>query len=102
MTTPTSPASSVVDAPTTPTADVLLDVSGLSKSFRGLHALTDYELRLPAGTIHGVIGPAGAGKTTLFHLLSGFLRPSAGSIRLDGRDITGSPAYRVSRLGMAR
>src|SRR6267154_1363936 len=82
--------------------DPLLDVRGLSKSFRGLHALTEYGLRLPAGTIHGVIGPNGAGKTTLFHILSGFLRPTAGSIRFDGRDITGSPAYRVARIGIAR
>jgi branched-chain amino acid transport system ATP-binding protein len=83
-------------------SDAVLRVDGLSKSFRGLHALTDYEVRLNAGTIHGVIGPNGAGKTTLFHLLSGFLRPSAGSIHLNGQDITGAPAYRVSRLGMAR
>jgi branched-chain amino acid transport system ATP-binding protein len=82
--------------------DALLEVRGLSKAFRGLQALTDYDLRLPAGTIHGVIGPNGAGKTTLFHVLSGFLRPSAGTIRFDGRDITGSPAYRVARLGIAR
>src|SRR3954451_43840 len=102
MTTPSGPSSSVSETLTSPSPDVLLDVRGLSKSFRGLHALTDYALRLPAGRIHGVIGPNGAGKTTLFHLLSGFLRPSAGSIRLDGQDITGSPAYRVSRLGMAR
>ncbi|HEV7810629.1 MAG TPA: ABC transporter ATP-binding protein [Candidatus Limnocylindrales bacterium] len=83
-------------------ADALLDVRGVSKAFRGLKALTDYELRLDAGTIHGVIGPNGAGKTTLFHVLSGFLRPTAGTIRFDGRDITGFPAYRVARLGMAR
>jgi branched-chain amino acid transport system ATP-binding protein len=82
--------------------DALLEVRGLSKSFRGLQALTDFDLRLPAGTIHGVIGPNGAGKTTLFHVLSGFLQPSAGTIRFDGRDITGSPAYRVARLGIAR
>ena len=88
-------------APRSP-AGPLLDVRGLSKSFRGLQALTDYELRLSAGTIHGVIGPNGAGKTTLFHLLSGFLRPSVGTIRFDGRDITGSPAYHVARLGIAR
>jgi branched-chain amino acid transport system ATP-binding protein len=92
-----SPVPSPAGAP-----DALLEVRGLSKSFRGLHALTDYDLRLPAGTIHGVIGPNGAGKTTLFHVLSGFLRPTAGTIRFDGRDITGSPAYRVARLGIAR
>ena len=80
----------------------LLHVRGLSKSFRGLKALEDYALDLPAGTIHGVIGPNGAGKTTLFHLLSGLLRPTAGSVRFDGRDITGAPAYRVARLGMGR
>ena len=76
----------------------LLEVRGLSKSFRGLQALSDYELHLPTGSIHGVIGPNGAGKTTLFHLLSGFLRPSAGRIAFDGRDITGSPAYAYKNL----
>ncbi len=111
MTSPGHQAPSTADPPApvptgalvpTGASDVLLEVRGLSKSFRGLHALSDFDLRLPAGTIHGVIGPNGAGKTTLFHVLSGFLRPSAGSIRFDGRDITGSPAYRVARLGMAR
>jgi branched-chain amino acid transport system ATP-binding protein len=87
-----------------PVADAtpLLEVRGLSKSFRGLQALVDYELRLPPLTIHGVIGPNGAGKTTLFHLLSGLLRPSSGSIAFEGRDITGSAAFRVSRMGIGR
>ena len=80
----------------------LLEVRGLSKSFRGLRALEDYSLDLRPLTIHGVIGPNGAGKTTLFHVLSGFLRPSSGTVRLDGVDVTGLPAYRVARLGMAR
>jgi len=80
----------------------ILEVHGLSRSFRGLQALNEYELRLPAGTIHGVIGPNGAGKTTLFHVLSGFLRPSAGSIRFEGREIAGWPAYRVARMGIVR
>jgi len=86
------------DAAATP----LLEVRGLSKSFRGLQALVNYELRLPPLTIHGVIGPNGAGKTTLFHLLSGFLRPSSGTISFEGRDITGSAAFRVSRMGIGR
>ena len=80
----------------------VLEVRNLSKSFRGLQALRDYDLQLAAGTIHGVIGPNGAGKTTLFHLLSGLLRPTAGAIAFEGRDITGSPAYRVARMGIAR
>jgi branched-chain amino acid transport system ATP-binding protein len=86
------------DADPTP----LLHAHGLSKSFRGLQALVDYELRLAPLTIHGVIGPNGAGKTTLFHLLSGFLRPSSGTIAFDGRDITGSSAFKVSRMGIGR
>jgi branched-chain amino acid transport system ATP-binding protein len=105
MTTPSQQDPSSADSPaaSAPAApEALLEVRGLSKSFRGLQALRDYDLRLPAGTIHGVIGPNGAGKTTLFHVLSGFLRPSAGTIRFDGHDITGSAAYRVARLGMAR
>ena len=89
--------------PPAPTGEAaLLDVRGLSRSFRGLKALSDYDLALPDRTIHGVIGPNGAGKTTLFHVLSGFLRPSAGVIRFDGTDITGRPAYAVARLGIVR
>jgi branched-chain amino acid transport system ATP-binding protein len=80
----------------------LLDVRGLSRSFRGLEALTDYDLQLPAGSIHGVIGPNGAGKTTLFNVLSGFLPPTRGSIAFQGTEITGAPAWKVSRLGIAR
>ena len=80
----------------------LLDVRGLSRSFRGLEALTDYDLQLPAGSIHGVIGPNGAGKTTLFNVLSGFLPPTRGSITFQGTDITRAPAWKVSRLGIAR
>jgi len=83
-------------------AEYLLEVDDLSKSFAGVHALEDYSLRLEPMTIHGVIGPNGAGKTTLFNLLTGFLAPTAGTIRFQGRDITRQPAYRVARLGMAR
>ncbi|TMC64679.1 MAG: ATP-binding cassette domain-containing protein, partial [Chloroflexi bacterium] len=85
-----------------PSEPALLRVRGLSKSFRGLRALEAYALDLRATSIHGVIGPNGAGKTTLFHLLSGFLRPTAGSVTFDGLDITGSPAWKVARLGIGR
>src|SRR5438045_4598223 len=62
----------------------LLRVRGLSKSFRGLRALEAYDLDLRATSIHGVIGPNGAGKTTLFHMLSGLLRPTSGTVTFDG------------------
>jgi branched-chain amino acid transport system ATP-binding protein len=81
---------------------LLLEAHGLSKSFRGLQALVDYDLQIAPLTIHGVIGPNGAGKTTLFHLLSGFLRPTSGTIAFEGRDITGSAAFKVSRMGIGR
>jgi branched-chain amino acid transport system ATP-binding protein len=83
-------------------AQPLLEAHGLSKSFRGLRALDDYELSLAPGSIHGVIGPNGAGKTTLFHLLSGFLHPTSGTIAFDGRDVTNWAAYKVSRIGIGR
>jgi len=83
-------------------ADAILRVRGLSKTFRGLTALTEYDLHLPAGRIHGVIGPNGAGKTTLFHVLSGFLRPTTGSIAFEDQEIAGWPSYKVARLGIAR
>ena len=80
----------------------LLQVQGLSRSFRGVQALDDYQLRLNPLIIHGVIGPNGAGKTTLFNLLTGFLKPTAGTIHFLGREITGAPAHRIARLGIAR
>jgi branched-chain amino acid transport system ATP-binding protein len=80
----------------------ILEAQGLSKSFRGLRALEDYQVRLAPGSIHGVIGPNGAGKTTLFHLLSGFLPPTSGTIRFESRDVTGQPAFRISRMGVGR
>jgi branched-chain amino acid transport system ATP-binding protein len=82
--------------------EYLLEVEDLSKTFAGVQALDSYALRLAPLMIHGVIGPNGAGKTTLFNLLTGFLKPTSGIIRLRGRDITGLPAARVARLGMAR
>jgi len=66
------------------TASVLLEVSGLSKTFRGLRAVDGYSVRLQSGEILGIIGPNGAGKSTLFNLLTGHLRPTAGRILFRG------------------
>ena len=80
----------------------LLRVSGLQKRFGGVLAVDDINLDLAEGEVHAVIGPNGAGKTTLIHLLSGALRPSAGTIALDGHDITGLAMHKRVRLGVAR
>lgn len=80
----------------------VLRVSGLQKRFGGVVAVDGVSLDLAAGELHAVIGPNGAGKTTLIHLLSGALAPTAGTILLDGRDVTSLAMHRRVRLGLAR
>ena len=80
----------------------MLEVSGLARSFGGLRAVDGVSLSLPEGGITALIGPNGAGKTTLFAMLAGFVRPSAGVVRFDGRDVTGWRPDRVARLGLVR
>jgi branched-chain amino acid transport system ATP-binding protein len=79
-----------------------LEVQGLSKSFGGLRATDGLDLSVEPGELHAVIGPNGAGKTTLIAQLAGELRPDAGRIRFEGRDITRLAAHRRSSLGLAR
>jgi branched-chain amino acid transport system ATP-binding protein len=83
-------------------SDVVLETEGLTKEFRGFIAVKDVALRVRRGTIHALIGPNGAGKTTVFNLLTKFLEPTAGTIRFEGRDITGMKPADVARLGMVR
>ena len=83
-------------------AGAVIETTGLSKSFRGFTAVDGVDLTVLEGDVHALVGPNGAGKTTLFNLLTGFLKPSAGQIRLSGRDITGSSPERIARLGVAR
>ena len=80
----------------------LLETRGLSKYFGGLAAVNGVDLTVDEGEIVGLIGPNGAGKTTCFNLLSGFLPPTAGTIRFDGKDITGLRSHRIVRLGLVR
>jgi branched-chain amino acid transport system ATP-binding protein len=82
--------------------DALLETRGLSKQFGGLAAVNDVSLAFEAGRVHAVIGPNGAGKTTFLNLLSGEMRPSAGSVWFKGRAITGLTPDRVARLGIGR
>jgi branched-chain amino acid transport system ATP-binding protein len=80
----------------------MLEVRGLRKSFDGFLAVNDASLSVAKGQIAAIIGPNGAGKTTLFNLITGHLRPDAGAVVLEGRDITGLPPHDVCRLGMGR
>jgi len=80
----------------------LLETRALSKHFDGLAAVNRVDLTVEEGEIVGLIGPNGAGKTTCFNLLSGFLRPTAGTIRFDGEDITGLRSHRIVRRGLVR
>ena len=79
-----------------------LRVTGLHKAFGPTKIIKGVELDVASGERHAVIGPNGAGKSTLFHLVTGRLRPDAGQVLLDGRDITGLPAHQVFNLGLAR
>lgn len=80
----------------------MLEISGLHKSFGGFRAVTNVSLTVETRQIAAVIGPNGAGKSTLFNLITGHLRPDSGTVRLDGRDITGAAPHRICRMGIGR
>ena len=80
----------------------LLEVRGISKSFRGLRAVTDASFEVPQGTIRALIGPNGAGKTTCFNVIAGVFAPDAGAITFDGRPIHGLRPDQVCRAGIGR
>jgi branched-chain amino acid transport system ATP-binding protein len=81
---------------------VRLAARGLRKAFGSLVVTDDVSLEARGGEALGIIGPNGAGKTTLFHLLGGSLAPDAGSVRLDGVDVSREPPQRRCRRGLAR
>ena len=80
----------------------MLDVQGLSKSFRGLRAVADVSFSVREKGIVALIGPNGAGKTTCFNLIAGAMQPDSGSVRLAGADITGLRADKVCDVGIGR
>lgn len=80
----------------------LLETRDLSKTFGGLKAVQQVNLRVEANRIVSVIGPNGAGKTTFFNCLSGIYRATSGAILLDGENITGRSPHQICRRGMAR
>jgi len=83
-------------------AEPLLSTERVSRRFGGLLAVNEVTLSADKGRITALIGPNGAGKTTLFAMISGFLKPSDGTVRYDGRNVTGEPPHRLARRGIAR
>ena len=80
----------------------LLEVEGLTRHFGGVRAVGNLSFTVGEGEIVGLIGPNGAGKTTVFNLITGFVRPSAGQIRLDGASVVGLRPHAVTKRGIAR
>ena len=80
----------------------MLEARDVRKAFDGFQAVGGVSLKVDAGTIAAIIGPNGAGKTTCFNLITGHLQPDAGTVVLEGRDITGLAPHDVCRLGMGR
>jgi branched-chain amino acid transport system ATP-binding protein len=81
---------------------IVLEARGLVRAFGGVHAVDGLDLDLREGTITGLIGPNGAGKSTAFNLITGVIRAQAGTVRLNGEDISRLPSYRRARKGMIR
>src|SRR5438067_13406296 len=80
----------------------LLEVRGLSKSFRGLRAVNNASFEIPEGDINGLIGPNGAGKTTIFNMIAGVYAPDAGAIVFQGKPIHGLRPDQVCAAGIGR
>jgi branched-chain amino acid transport system ATP-binding protein len=88
-------------APHQTTTGPILAVSDVRKSYGGIHALDGLSLEVQRGEIHCVLGPNGAGKSTLIKMLIGTERPTSGTIRYNGIDVTRLPAFRRARLGLS-
>jgi len=80
----------------------LLEAQRLTKRFGGLIAVQRFTLTVDQGEVVGLIGPNGSGKTTVFNLLTGFLRPDEGAVWLDGQNIAGRPPHEIAQLGLVR
>ncbi len=83
-------------------SEVILDVSGVSKRFGGLQALSDVGIRIERGQVYGLIGPNGAGKTTFFNVLTGLYTPDSGRFMLAGQPYTPTAVHEVAKAGIAR
>jgi lipopolysaccharide export system ATP-binding protein len=79
----------------------VLEATGLRKLYRKKVAVGDVSFSMSTGEVVGLLGPNGAGKTTVFYMVVGFISPTAGSVSVDGRDISALPMYKRARLGIA-
>src|SRR5206468_3989084 len=80
----------------------VLEARAVTKQFGGLVAVSNIDFVIPEGSIVSLIGPNGAGKTTFFNVIAGLYRPTSGTITFGGRNISGQPPHRITRLGIAR
>ena len=80
----------------------MLQIRNLTKSFGGVKAVSDVSFDLAKGEVLGVIGPNGSGKTTLLNLITGFIPKDNGRVIFNGKDITKTPAHKISNLGLVR
>ncbi len=80
----------------------ILEIRGLTKRFLGVTAVDAVSLAIEPGELVSLIGPNGSGKTTLFNCITGYLPSDGGTITFRGRDVTGAPPHRMSRLGIGR
>jgi len=100
------PAESVPSMPHGPTATIpagarrRIEARDLRKNYGGRNVVDGVHIAVEQGEIVGLLGPNGAGKTTTFYMITGMIRPDAGKVFLDGKDISGKPMYRRSRLGL--
>ncbi len=81
---------------------MFLEIDHLTMQFGGLIAVNDVSINIEKGEIHGLIGPNGSGKTTIFNVLSGYYKPSGGKIIFEGRQISGLSAHQITAAGFAR
>lgn len=79
-----------------------LEIEHLTMQFGGLTAVNDVSLSVKPGEIHGLIGPNGSGKTTIFNVVSGYYKPTSGKVTFEGAPISGLPAHQITARGFAR
>ncbi|MCX7693168.1 MAG: ATP-binding cassette domain-containing protein, partial [Tepidimonas taiwanensis] len=82
--------------------DTILKVSGVSKRFGGLQALSDVGIQIQRGQVYGLIGPNGAGKTTFFNVITGLYTPDSGTFELGGKPYVPTAVHEVAKAGIAR